>query len=191
MTISVPRPLALAVSAALAATCIGVSGAALAVDQTVEFGAPTVTSEQGQRLKVVVPVRSAPDDRATAASFMVRETEVPQGYPAVATGGFTVMRPAKADYVVLQSGEIVNSPEVSLIVSVATNVTAIVSESVRLVRHTRRMARTSISPPATMNSTAAIDATGRNVASGRTSSRIASRKNAENTQASGVRAPAS
>ena len=119
MTISVPRPLALAVSAALAATCIGVSGAALAVDQTVEFGAPTVTSQQGQRLKVVVPVRSAPDDRATAASFMVRETEVPQGYPAVATGGFTVMRPAKADYVVLQSGEIVNSPEVSLIVSVA------------------------------------------------------------------------
>ena len=51
-----------------------------AVEQTVDFGSPTVLSQQGQRLKVVLPVRSALDDRATAASFMVRETEVPQGY---------------------------------------------------------------------------------------------------------------
>jgi hypothetical protein len=37
----------------------------------------------------------------------------------VSTEGFTVMRPAKADYVVFQSGEVIDSPEVSLIVSVA------------------------------------------------------------------------
>ncbi len=95
------------------------SSPAGAVDQTVDFGAPTVLSQQGQRLKVVVPVRSAPDDRATAASFLVRETEVPQGYQALPARDFTVMRPAMADYVVLQSGEVVDSPEVSLIVSVA------------------------------------------------------------------------
>ena len=90
-----------------------------AVDQTVDFGAPTVLSQQGQRLKVVLPVQSAPDDRATAASFLVRETEVPQGYQALPAQDFTVMRPAMADYVVFQSGDVVTSPEVSLIVSVA------------------------------------------------------------------------
>ena len=123
MTVSISKPCALAESSTLAAACFAAcfvfAGAAQAVDQTVDFGVPTVTSQQGQRLKVVVPVRSAPDDRATAASFLVRETEVPQGYHAVSTEGFTVMRPAKADYVVFQSGEVVNSPEVSLVVSVA------------------------------------------------------------------------
>lgn len=90
-----------------------------AVEQPVEFGAPTVLSQQGQRLKVVVPVRSAPDDRATAASFMVRETEVPQGFQPPPAQSFTVMRPAQSDYVLFQSGEIVRSPEVTLLVSVA------------------------------------------------------------------------
>ena len=71
------------------------------------------------------------------------------------------------------------------------NVTASVSASARLVRQTRRIAATSISPHATMNSTAAIDATGRKLASGRMNSRITSSRMAENTQASGVRAPAS
>ena len=118
MMVSLPKLRALATPATLAA-CFLFAGAAQAVDQTVDFGAPTVISQQGQRLKVVVPVRSAPNDRATAASFLVRETEVPQGYHAVSTEGFTVMRPAKADYVVFQSGEVIDSPEVSLIVSVA------------------------------------------------------------------------
>lgn len=116
MMATIHKPLSLI---ALAATCLAFGGAAHAVDHTVEFGAPTVLSQQGQRLKVVVPVRSAPDDRATAASFMVRETEVPQGYPAVPAQGFTVMRPAMADYVVLQSDNLVNAPAVSLLLSVA------------------------------------------------------------------------
>lgn len=119
MTVSISRLPALIVSTVLVTACIGFSGAAMAVDQAVQFGAPSVLSQQGQRLKVMVPVRSAQDDRATAASFLVRETEVPQGYRVVTTSGFTVMRPAKADYVVLQSGEVVDSPEVSLVVSVA------------------------------------------------------------------------
>jgi hypothetical protein len=103
----------------LLAACAVFGSPAGAVEQTVDFGAPTVLSAQGQRLKVVVPVRSAADDRATAASFMVRETEVPQGHAALPAGGFTVMRPAASEYVVFQSGDVVRSPEVSLIISVA------------------------------------------------------------------------
>ena len=116
MMATIPKPLALV---ALAAACIALGGPAHAVDQTVDFGAPTVLSQQGQRLKVVVPVRSAPDDRATAASFLVRETEVPQGYQALSAQGFTVMRPAMADYVVFQSDGVVDAPAVTLTVSVA------------------------------------------------------------------------
>jgi hypothetical protein len=103
----------------LAATGAVIGSPAFAVEQTVDFGSPTVLSQQGQRLKVVLPVRSATDDRATAASFMVRETEVPQGYQPLPAQNFTVMRPATADYVVFHSGEVVDAPEVSLIVSVA------------------------------------------------------------------------
>src|SRR5689334_24950998 len=75
-------------------------------------------------------------------------------------------------------------------VSVAMNVTPSVTASARLARHTRRIAETSINPQATMNSTAAIEATGRYVASGRTTSRITSSISAEKTQASGVGGPA-
>ena len=90
-----------------------------AVDNSVKFGAPTVLSQQGQRLKVLLPVRSAPADRATAASFLVRESEVPQGHTPPAAADFTVLRPAQADYVVLQSAEIVRAPQVALLISVA------------------------------------------------------------------------
>ena len=74
--------------------------------------------------------------------------------------------------------------------SVATNVTISVNASPRLVRTMRRTAATSIRFHATMNRIAAIDATGRNAASGRTNSRISNSSSAEKTTASGVRAPA-
>ena len=105
---------------ALAAIASAHGIAVMAVEQPVEFGAPTVLSQQGQRLKVVLPVRSAPDDeRATAASFLVRETEVEPSYGAVPPEGFTVMRPAQADYMVLQSGDVVKAPRISVLMSVA------------------------------------------------------------------------
>lgn len=107
-----------AASAAIAAFALLLAPAA-AVEQPIDFGAPTVLSLQGQRLKVLVPVASAPGDRATASSFLIRETEVPLGYEAVSAQAFTVMRPAGADYVVFQSREVVDSPQVSLVVSVA------------------------------------------------------------------------
>jgi hypothetical protein len=120
----IPRKIAMSVNRvtlaryALAAAA-AVSGAALAVEQPVDFGAPTVLSQQGQRLKVVLPVRSAPEDRATAVSFLVRETEVDAGFRTVPPEGFTVMRPARSDYVVLQSADVVTSPRISLVMSVA------------------------------------------------------------------------
>lgn len=116
MKVTNRKPLAALV---VATACALAASPAGAVENTVEFGAPTVLSAQGQRLKVVLPVKSAPDDWATAASFMVRETEVPQGHAALPAGGFTVMRPAAADYVVFQSGDVVRAPEVSLIITVA------------------------------------------------------------------------
>jgi len=110
------KPLVLIiVSAAFAAS----ASAALAVEGAVEFGGPSVLSQQGQRLKVVVPVRSPAGDRVTASTFLVRETEVPRGYAPLPARDFTVLRPAVGDYVVFQSGEVVTAPEVSLIVSVA------------------------------------------------------------------------
>ncbi len=106
------------VAAALALTAM-TSRPAGAVDSSVKFGAPTVLSQQGQRLKVLLPVRSAPNDRATAASFLVRESEVPQGHTPPVAADFSVQRPAQADYVVLQSAEIVRAPQVALLISVA------------------------------------------------------------------------
>ena len=116
MKVITRKPLALLT---LVAACTAFSSPAGAVDQTVEFGAPTVLSAQGQRLKVVLPVKSAPNDWATAASFMVRETHLPQGHEPLPPSDFTVMRPAASDYVVFQSGDIVRASVVSLIISVA------------------------------------------------------------------------
>jgi hypothetical protein len=116
MKVIIRKPL---VALAAATACALAASPAGAVEKTVEFGAPTVLSAQGQRLKVVLPVKSAPEDWATASSFMVRETEVPQGHAALPAGGFTVMRPVASDYVVFQSGEVVRAPEISLIISVA------------------------------------------------------------------------
>lgn len=112
-------PLFRLTSGAVCAACWLLTSPAAAVEQAVGLGVPRVLSQQGQRLKVMVPVRSAPDDRATAASFLVRETEVPRGYDPLPAQDFTVMRPALTDYVLLQSGDIVESPEVSLVVSIA------------------------------------------------------------------------
>lgn len=103
----------------LAALTLAASNRVSAVEQRVEFGAPTVLSQQGQRLKVAVPLRTAPDDRATAAAFLVRDTTASGGFSAPQAEGFTVLRPEEAAYVVFQSTEVVDSPELSMTFSVA------------------------------------------------------------------------
>lgn len=103
----------------LAAVALLATQAASAVEQRVEFGAPTVLSQQGQRLKVAVPFRTAPEDRATAAAFLVRATTANGGFTAPQAASFTIMRPDETPYVVFQSAEIVDAPELSMTFSVA------------------------------------------------------------------------
>lgn len=79
-----------------------------------DFGTPHVLSQQGQRLRIVVPVRAAPDEKVTAASITVSHVEVPPGFQAPSAAGFTVMQPMSRQYLVLVSREVVDAPTVSL-----------------------------------------------------------------------------
>jgi hypothetical protein len=90
-----------------------------AAPEAMTFGAPIVLSARGQRLKVAVPVNEASGERASAAAFMVEETVAAPGHDAPAARGFTVIRPARSAYVVFQSGQIVDSPAVSVKFTVA------------------------------------------------------------------------
>ena len=120
LPVTLQRRLRIAACAAMTASALALAPApAVGVGQPVDLGTPAVLSLQGQRLKVLVPVKSAPGDRATATSFLVRETEVPFGHRAVPAQAFTIMSPANANYVVFQSHEAVDAPQVSLVVSVA------------------------------------------------------------------------
>lgn len=92
---------------------------AAAVEQAVTFGTPAVLSQQGQRLKVVVPVRAAANDRATAAAFLVRSANAAPGFAAPDVEGFTVMKPDASPYLILQSDEIVRTPRLTMMISVA------------------------------------------------------------------------
>lgn len=106
--------------AALAA--LGLSATSLpasAVDYPVNFGEPIVLSQQGQRLKVLLPFQSAPNDRATAAAFLVEKADVPDSYRAPDPRAFTVMRPDSSPYVIFQSKQDVHAPSIQLTVSVA------------------------------------------------------------------------
>lgn len=106
--------------AALAA--LGLSAISLpasAVDYPVEFGEPIVLSQQGQRLKVLLPFQTAPNDRATAAAFLVEKAEVQGEFKAPEPRQFTVMRPDSSPYVIFQSKQDVHAPSILLTVSVA------------------------------------------------------------------------
>ena len=92
---------------------------ASAAQEAMTFGAPTVLSARGQRVKVAVPVQDAAGARASATAFLVEETRATQGYEAPLPRGFTVMRPAQSAYVVFQSDEVVQSPTVSVKFTVA------------------------------------------------------------------------
>lgn len=102
-------------------TALGLSATSLpasAVESPVNFGEPIVLSQQGQRLKVLLPFDTAPNDRATAVAFLVEGAEAPEGYTPPTPARFTVMRPDDSPYVIFHSTEDVNSPTLSLTVSV-------------------------------------------------------------------------
>ncbi|MGE0313083.1 MAG: hypothetical protein AB7P21_15840 [Lautropia sp.] len=114
-----PRAALAGTGLAIAAWALLTMQAAGAVEQPVAFGAPTVLSQQGQRLKVAIPMRTAPDDRATAAAFLVRSARAGEGFASPQPERFTVLRPADSPYVVFQSDEVVASPALSMTFSVA------------------------------------------------------------------------
>ncbi len=113
------RWMALATGAALFAMASAQSRPVRAAEPSVSFGAPTVLSARGQRLKVAVPVQREGSARLSAASFLIETVEAPQGLTPPNAEGFTVLRPARGAYVVFQSTEIVDAPALSLRFTVA------------------------------------------------------------------------
>ncbi|MDO5055772.1 MAG: hypothetical protein Q4E06_00395 [Lautropia sp.] len=105
--------------AIVTAVGLGASLSASAVEYPVTFGEPIVLSQQGQRLKVLLPFQSAPNDRATAAAFLVEEADVPATHKAPVARDFTVMRPDSSPYVIFHSKQDVHAPSIVLTVSVA------------------------------------------------------------------------
>ncbi len=107
------------VMAAAAAWSLASVRPAPAAEELRTFGAPTVLSARGQRLKVVVPMVEAAGIRASAAAFAVEQSQAASGFDAPTPEGFTVMRPSRSPYVVFQSAEVVEAPAVSLTFAVA------------------------------------------------------------------------
>jgi len=105
--------------AAVAGT--GLAAASLpaqAVEYPVNFGEPVVLSERGQPLKVLLPFEGTPNDRATAAAFLVENAEVPDGFRAPVARNFVIMRPDASPYVIFHSEEDVTAPQILLTVNV-------------------------------------------------------------------------
>ena len=103
------------VFAALALAAASWAGNARAID----LGEASVLSQQGQRLKVVVPYGSAPGENVPVLRFSVQSASAPAGSAAPNPALFTIARPARGNVVVLQSNEIVSAPEVELVLAVA------------------------------------------------------------------------
>lgn len=94
------------------------AGAAAAAP-TLDLGDPSVLSQQGQRLKIVMPYGSAPGERVSPMRFEVVSVQVPEGFVAPAADDFTLSSPGQRNLVFLQSREPVDAPEVVLTVRVA------------------------------------------------------------------------
>ena len=103
---------AIAALALAAASWAGNAGA-------IELGEASVVSQQGQRLKVVVPYGAAPGETVPVLRFSVQSASAPAGAAAPDPALFTIAKPARGNLVVLQSSEVVSAPEVELVLAVA------------------------------------------------------------------------
>lgn len=114
------RWMALATGAALFSMATAHTKTARAAEPSITFGAPTVLSARGQRLKVAIPVtRENGERRLSAASFLIETVQAPNGLVPPNAGSFTVLRPARGHYVVFQSSDIIDAPALSLRFTVA------------------------------------------------------------------------
>jgi hypothetical protein len=105
-----------ALLAALAAPAAASTPAAL---PALDLGAPSVQSQRGQRLKLVVPFGSAPGELVSATRFEVVSVQAPPGFRAPDVAGFTISKPASRNLVFLQSRESIDAPELTVTVRVA------------------------------------------------------------------------
>ena len=100
--------------AVLVAACLPATAGA-----EVQLGDPSVQSQRGQRLKLVLPYGSSPGEPVSAGRFEVVSVEAPPGYAAPRADAFTIAKPAHRNLVVLQSAERIDAPELTVAVRVA------------------------------------------------------------------------
>jgi hypothetical protein len=112
------RPTAggLLAAALLAAAC---GGPAMAQQGELDMGDPSVQSQRGQRLKLVLPFGSAPGERVSPTRFEVVSVRAPEGWQAPDPGTFTISKAARRNLVYLQSRELVDAPELTVAIRVA------------------------------------------------------------------------
>jgi hypothetical protein len=114
------RTLGPILAAALLASFAGVAGATTSPARpALDLGAPSIQSQQGQRLKLMMPFGSAPGEPVSATRFEVVSVHAPPGFPAPAASGFTISKPASRNLVLLQSREAIEAPELTVTVRVA------------------------------------------------------------------------
>jgi hypothetical protein len=103
-------------AALLAVTC---SAPALAQEGALDLGDPSVHSQRGQRLKLVLPFGSTPGERVSPTRFEVVSVRAPEGWTAPDPGAFTISKAARRNLVYLQSRELVDAPELTVAIRVA------------------------------------------------------------------------
>jgi hypothetical protein len=114
------RTLGPILAAALLASSAGLAGATTSPARpALDLGAPSIQSQQGQRLKLMMPFGSAPGEPVSATRFEVVSVHAPPGFPAPAASGFTISKPASRNLVLLQSREAIEAPELTVTVRVA------------------------------------------------------------------------
>ncbi|RPH45329.1 MAG: hypothetical protein EHM87_06775 [Burkholderiales bacterium] len=106
-------------TALLAAFAGPVGAAASAGQPMLDLGAPSVHSQQGQRLKLLMPFGSAPGEPVSVTRFEVVSVQAPAGFAAPDAAGFTISKPPSRNLVLLQSREPIEAPELTVTVRVA------------------------------------------------------------------------
>ena len=108
-------------SLALAAIVGGLAATAATVraQSALDLGAPSVMSQQGQRLKIAVPYASAPGERVPVLRFSVASVVADGGARAPAAADFVVSQPERGNVVYLQSREVVSASKVRLVLAVS------------------------------------------------------------------------
>jgi hypothetical protein len=84
----------------------------------VELGTASVQSQQGQRLKVVIPYGSGPGEPVSINRFSVESATLADGR-TIDPKQFTMMAPLNRNYLVVQSRSNVYSPTVKLAMNVS------------------------------------------------------------------------